>query len=411
MHIVLANQWFPPESGWGGVATYNYFIARAFRSLGHQVTVVASRTSPNLPATHEANGVRIHRLLVHDAYRLRRLPLVGRYVRPIQQLQYSAKVNRVLRDLHREEPIDVVEFAEVNAEGFFYTRSPQTPVVIRCHTPTFILARYYDRREMQFDSSIIGWCEKDMIRRAHARSTPSHDMAQTVADAIHMPVEKFAVVPNALSLDEFPNQSVSQSLNSSVSVLFVGRLERVKGVAVLAHAIPKIVANVPNVRFIFAGEDLRTARGTSQRAELEADFAAKSVQSNVEFTGAVDQTTLINLYQRADICVVPSMLYESFSYTCAQAMAAGKPVVATHIGGIPETVEDGVNGIIVSPGNVVELGQAIIRLACDPGLRAQMGRAGRAKVAREFDAAQVAKKNIEVYERAIAEFSARRASA
>jgi glycosyltransferase involved in cell wall biosynthesis len=186
-------------------------------------------------------------------------------------------------------------------------------------------------------------------------------------------------VPNALSLTDFPNHPITESPHHLVTVLHVGRLERVKGVAVLAQAIPKIIANAPNVRFIFAGEDLRTARGTSQRAELEADFAAKGVQSHIEFAGAVEQATLVNLYQRADICVMPSILYESFSYTCAQAMAAGKPVVATRIGGIPETVDDGVSGIIVSPGNVDELAQAIIRLACDPDLRARMGSAGRDK--------------------------------
>lgn len=408
MHIVLANQWFPPESGWGGVATYNYFIARAFRSLGHQVTVLASRTNPSQPATQETDGMRIHRLFVRDAYRLRRLPFVGRYVRPIQQLRYATMVDRVLRELHREQPIDVIEFAEVNAEGFFYTRTPQTAVVVRCHTPTFILARYYDRREMQFDTRIIGWCEKDMILRAHARSAPSHDMAQTVADATGIPIEKFAVVPNALSLDEFSIQPRPQSLSSTVSILFVGRLERVKGVAVLAQAIPKVVARVPNVRFIFAGEELRTASGTSQRAELEAELTSNGVQSHVEFVGAVDHATLMSLYQRADICVVPSTLYESFSYTCAQAMAAGKPVVATRIGGIPETVDDGVSGIIVSPGNVDELAQAIIRLACDQGLREQMGRAGRAKAAREFDAIKVAGKNLAIYERAINYFRAQK---
>jgi hypothetical protein len=80
-------------------------------------------------------------------------------------------VDHVLRELHREQPIDVVEFAEVNAEGFFYTHTPQTAVVVRCHTPTFILARYYDRREMQFDTRIIGWCERSHPP-CHARSVP-----------------------------------------------------------------------------------------------------------------------------------------------------------------------------------------------------------------------------------------------
>ncbi len=414
MHIVIANQWFPPESGWGGVATYNYFIARAYRSLGHRVTVIASRTNPTQPAIQETDGIWIRRLLVRDAYLRRRLPLIGRYVRPFQQLRYALNVNRRLRDLHRQQPIDVVEFAEVNAEGFFYARAPQAAVVVRCHTPTFILARYYGRREMKFDTSIIGWCEKDLVRRAHERTTPSLDTARTVADAIKIPIEKFSIIPNALSLAEFPshpivqslNLAVSQSLKLPVSILYVGRLERVKGVDVLARAIPDVVAEIPNVLFVFAGEDLRTSQGTSQRAELESQFTAAGVRSRVEFVGAVDRATLIDLYRHADICVVPSMLYESFSYTCAEAMAAGKPVVASRIGGIPETVDDDVTGVVVTAGNEHELVEAIIRLARDPGLRTKLGEAGREKVMREFDAVKVAQRNLHVYERAIQAFHA-----
>jgi glycogen synthase len=403
VNIVLANQWYLPESGWGGVAMWNNAMAHAYRALGHQVTIIASRLSPNIPTERQVDGIRINRLLVRDPYRWRRLPGIRRYVRPAQQLAYARRVDRTLRELHREQPVDVVEFAEVNAEGFFYARAPLTPFVVRCHTPTFVLRRYYDKREMPYDMRIIGWCEKDVIRRAHALTAPSHDMAQVIAREGRVAVEKIAVVPNALNVPTLERSSVS-TLERSLTILHVGRLERAKGVAVLAHAIPLVLREVPDARFVFIGDDRPTARGTSQRAELDALLTQAGARRSVEFLGGVEQPTLLNGYGNADICVVPSMLYESFSYTCAQAMAASKPVVASRIGGIPETVVDGETGVLTTPGNVGELAAAIVRLAHDPALRERMGCAGHEKAARAFDPIKVAQQNLQVYERAIQTF-------
>jgi glycosyltransferase involved in cell wall biosynthesis len=405
MRIVFANQWYPPESGWGGVAMWNHAIAHAYRELGHSVTVIASRLVPDIPALQDDAGITVHRLLVSDAYRWRRLPILGRYVRPVQQLLYAWRVNQTLRTLYRAQSFDVVEFAEVNAEGFFYARNPLTPFVVRCHTPTFVLKRYYTAREMPYDTRIIAWCEKDVIRRAHARTAPSNDLARIIATECRVPLQNIAAIPNALG-DEWSERSNPSTIqrSSGCTILHVGRLERVKGVTVLAQAIPLVLRQVPNARFVFVGDDRPTGRGPTQRAELESQFARVGVNSQVEFAGAVDSAALADWYRRADICVVPSMLYESFSYTCAQAMVFGKPVVATRIGGIPETVDDGATGLLVTLGNAAELAEAIVRLAQDADLRERMGRAGQTKAAHAFDAKKIAQANINVYERTIASF-------
>jgi glycosyltransferase involved in cell wall biosynthesis len=314
-----------------------------------------------------------------------------------------------LRALHLKQPIDVIEFAEVNAEGFFFAYHPIAPFVVRCHTPTAILARYYERAELPFDTRVTAWCEKQMLRRAHALTAPSHDMAQVIAKEYGLPDENIAVIPNALSLNEFPNHPATPSPNR-LTILHVGRLERVKGVVVLASAIPRVVSQVPNAQFVFVGGDRLTVRGISQRAEIESALGKAQVLSHAEFLGEVDHATLMACYQRADICVVPSMLYESFSYTCAQTMAAGKPVVASRIGGIPETVDDGMTGLLVAPGDSDELADAIIRLAREPARREQMGRAGREKVAREFDPINIALRNLEVYGQAGRRFGRKDAS-
>ncbi len=400
MHIVIANQWYPPESGWGGVAMYNYAVAHAYRELGHQVTIVASRANPTIPAENEESGIRILRLLIHDAYRLRHLPGLGYYVRPLQQMLYARRIHRTLQELYHEQPYDIVEFAEVNAEGFFYARRSLTPVVVRCHTPTFVLKRYYAPRELEFDTRLTGACEKDLIRRAHAVTTPSCDLGNLIADECGLDRSKISVFPNALPETTLKRGSSVDARNSALTILYVGRLEYAKGIQVLIRAMPRVLHELPETHFVLIGYDRSQGDRMSQRSRIENQVIELGIRGSVEIVGEVAQSEMSTWYQRSDICVVPSVVYESFSYTCAQAMAMGRPVVAARIGGIPETVEDGVHGLIVEPANDQQLADALVRLGRDGDLRTRMGQAGRAKAEREFAPQAVANKNFSAYQQA-----------
>ena len=408
MHIAFVHKSFPPEGGWGGIGMYNYHMALALRELGHKVTVLSARVSEDVPPVQEKAGIRILRLLVSDWYYLRRLPALGRYFYQLVHLVYGLRVSQVIQKLQNQQPLDLIEFAEINAEGFFSARTSRVPIVVRCHTPSFVLKQYLGWRETSSDTRIVEWCEKDFIRRADALSAPSRDMAQIIANESGVSIHNVAVIPNALSLEGFPDpftqlpdHSNARAPNHPITILHVGRLEKGKGVTVLTQAIPHVIREVPQARFVFVGYDRSTVRGTSQRAELESMLIGENVDSQVEFLGALNQTALMDCYRNADICVVPSLIYESFSYTCAQGMAAGKPVVASRIGGIPETVDEGVSGFLVTPGDENELADAIVRLARDPSLRAKFGRAGRDKVACEYNPVKIACLNLELYTRAI----------
>jgi len=409
MHIVLANQWYPPHSGYGGVAMHNYYLSHALHQLGHRVTVVACRRSAEVPAVHKDNGVAVYRLLSRDHYRLRRLPLLGRYVRPVQQLIYSWRVARKLREIEQAEGLNLVEFTEVNAEGFFYVLTHhKAPVAIRCQTPMFVLRRYYRAEEMRYDTTITAVLEKFCIRHADALTAPSHDMARVIATECGIPLERIAVISNTVNAEEFRPTPREPNAGDDVMILHVGRVERGKGVQVLAEAIPQVLRAVPQARFVFIGADRPLPDGRSQITILREHFASLGLDSRVDLQGQVSQAELLTTYASADICVVPSLIYESFSYTCAQAMAAGLPVVASRIGGIPETVDDGTTGILVDPGDVDGLARAIIRLARDAALRQRMGGAGRAKVEALYTSRRVAEMNLEVYEQTIGNFQKRR---
>lgn len=411
MHIALINRWYPPHTGYGGVAVYNYYLAHALVELGQRVSVVTARWSRDVPALHDDSGVIVHRLLTEHQYRLHQLPIVGRYIRPIQQFYYSLRVACKLQNLEAIDCPDVIEFAEVGAEGFVYLlRRRQCPVVVRCHTPTFVLKDYYHSNEIPYDIALTSVMERYCIRNADLLTAPSLDMAQTVAKACGIPAECIRVVPNALDVSQFApdgnkghtpdDRRVGASCPSSITILHVGRLERIKGIEVLAKAIPEVVAQVPYVRFVFIGQDMKDVKGYSWKARLQHHFRETGVEENVLLLGGVDQSTLLAWYRSADIAVVPSLNYESFSYTCAEAMAAGLSIVASRIGGIPETIDDGVNGRLVNPGDHKGIARALLNLIQNEEERQRMGFAGKLKAKAKFDATVVASQMLRHYQKA-----------
>jgi glycosyltransferase involved in cell wall biosynthesis len=236
-------------------------------------------------------------------------------------------------------------------------------------------------------------------------------MAQTIAQACGLPLEQIKAIPNALEVESFVVDKQGETKNGpqknkdqgteEITILHVGRLERVKGIDILVQAIPLVLQQMPQVRFVFIGASRSKEKRTIWQQQLEALSKEQDRLDRIIFLGFMEQPALIQWYQQADIAVVPSLNYESFSYTCAQAMAAGLPVVASRIGGIPETVDDGRSGLLVKPGDVSDLSQALIKLARDANLRRQMGEAGQQKAQRYFAAPTVARQMHQVYQATI----------
>lgn len=389
MHIALANRWYPPFTGYGGVAMYNYYLAHALVALGHRVTVLAARWSADIPADEDDRGVVVKRIHFPPRNRWNRVPLLGRYARPLLQVLYSRQVAQALNQMDGIEKPDLVEFAEINAEAWSYLRQRnRRPVVVRCHTPAFVLRDYYTPAEMPYDTAWTTRLEQDCIHRADGLTAPSQDMAKTVAQRMGFPVERFAVIPNPLGTQAFAVDRSQKSTSDEIIVLHVGRLDRTKGIEVLAQAIPQVLRAHPHVCFVYVGDDRPTGGGDTWRQRLIEFFTRAGVEKQVTFTGPVDQTELLEWYGRADIAVVPSLLYESFSYTVAQAMAAGLPVVASRMGGIPETM--GPAGLTVTPGDVTALAESLSQLIVDPSLGFHLGDLARKRTATYFDCVSVA---------------------
>jgi glycosyltransferase involved in cell wall biosynthesis len=163
--------------------------------------------------------------------------------------------------------------------------------------------------------------------------------------------------------------------------LFVGRLSPEKGVDTLVAAASR--ARVP----------LTIAGDGPLRAELQ-----RELPDHVKIVGHVESVQLEALRRGAAFAVVPSECEENCSISALESLAAGRPVLVTRVGGLPEIVRDGREGVVVEPGNVPALSDAMTRLWADARLSAALGRAGWERASDKFERVGQTKKLVQVYQ-------------
>ena len=193
--------------------------------------------------------------------------------------------------------------------------------------------------------------------------------------------DKIVVIPNGVNLGEFDigyskeecRKRLGLPLDKKI-LLFFGYLAPYKGPDVLVKAMTKIIKHVPDVELVFAGKGV-------MREELEMLSKDLGIEKNVRFAGFVDDDFKGLYYKAADIfCLASMMSTECYPLTILEAMACGVPIVASKIGGIPDAVEDGENGLLVQPRDSELLADAIIYLLKNEDVRDKMGKKGRKKV-------------------------------
>jgi D-inositol-3-phosphate glycosyltransferase len=187
-------------------------------------------------------------------------------------------------------------------------------------------------------------------------------------------------------------------LNAEWVLLFVGRPAPVKGLEVLLQALARLKADGlgrADLRLVIVGGD-RNDEGNEDRARLRAMAQALGVGRWVDFMGPEPQSALPDYYRAADLCLVPSH-HESFGMAALEAMACGATVIASRVGGLATTIQDGVTGVLVPPRDDVALAAAIGSLLADGTRRRTLG-SQAARWAHSFAWPTVARALIELYE-------------
>lgn len=400
MRVVIANKYWHLKRG---ADRYALDLARALEARGHQVIPFSMQHPKNEPSEWSrffVSGVETDRV---------RFTFQG--IRTAARSVWSFEAARKFGKLLDETLPDVVHlhniYRQLSPSIIGEARKRGIPVVMTTHDYALVAPNY----SLFHDGAICEHTKRDRFFRAIVNRCVKHSYVASALVAFEMHLHRTLGVWNGIGtliapsrfsaslLAEYgmPEESIEHlpygidtatwqvPAQEGAYALYVGALSPEKDLAMLIRAAAKMT-HIP-VHVVGTGPD---------EARLKV-MAKKLGAPNVIFLGFQEGSALLQEYAGARFLVVPSAWYEVFGLVVLEAYAAGKPVIATQIGGLGELVRDGETGLFASVGNDQELSEHMHRLWSNPAEAAAMGRAGRAWVEAEFTPAKHFDRLIEIY--------------
>ena len=368
MHIALISVDFAPNVG--GVAAHVVELGKALAAAGHPVTVITKPIGDMIEDQHNWQGMQVLR------------PHLPPRPAPLYNLALRFWLKRFLRT----NPVDVIHVHGLRPLPS--TGSLDIPVIFTNHTSGFL-------RRLDKGSGELRKLRKRMDHLAHVLA-PSEELCEASRKVGYTGPVTF--IANGVDTERFkPSASALRGEwgieTNEVVVLLARRLVDKNGVIVFADAV-KALSTLP-VRLVFAGDG-------PERGRVEDILRGNGMMERALFLGNVDNQRMPDIYNAADISVLPSFM-EATSITGLESMATGLPLVGTRVGGIPALIDDGETGLLVEPGDPDGLGKAIRSLVEQPALRQAYGKAGREKAVAHFSWRRIAKRTADIYAQAINE--------
>lgn len=402
MRVVMANKYWYLK---GGAERYVFDLAAMLQERGHQVVPFAMKGAKNLPTPWTKHFV--------SEVQTARVTFGWQGLRTAARMLYSFEARKKFAALVEEVHPDVLHvhniYHQMSPSFLPIARENGIPAVLTAHDYSLISPNYNLFHHGRIDEPKAAGDFSGMVGRRAVKDsvlataltvfeTKLHDALRLYAanvDRIIAPsafmkamLVRFGVPEELVVLVPHPIEAhlwTPSDAATGTYALYVGRLSEEKGVDTLIRAAAK-VPGIP-VRIVGTGPE---------EAKLKA-LAKELGAANVRFDGFQEGAALKALYAGARFLVVPSLWYEVFGLIVLEAYAAGKPVIASQIGGLGELVQDGETGVLVSAGDVEDLAEQMSDLWAEPATCGVMGRAGRAWVEKEFTPGQHYDRIIEVY--------------
>lgn len=355
-HITVVTTYFYPKIG--GVENYAYLLAKNLHSSGkYRVSVITS----NYDGRH-------HKKEMIDGMVIYRLPfwfkISNTLINPIWYWQIKRIFSIEQPDIiHLHSP--VVYMADVAAIA-----AKNTPTVLTYHSGSMIKGTWLADSIIEIYETIF---LPALFKRANAIVAISQKFAERKFPQF---INKIYFIPTGVDLNRFKKTP----LPIKETVTFVGRIEHNsswKGIDQLLEAMILVIKKRPQAKLelIGGGDAVEYYRTRTQKL---------GISSSVTFFGPQLGQNLVEAYQRAKVVVLPSTSdSEAFSVTLIEAMASGRPIIGTNIGGTPQVIEDGKNGLLVQPKDPRVLAEAIERVFSDHTLATHLADFGAEK-ARDF---------------------------
>jgi glycosyltransferase involved in cell wall biosynthesis len=342
MKIAIIVNFFPPK--WlAGTEIATFHVAEHLAKRGHEVHIITSLDEDLIGESSE-KGFRIHRLPVSR-------------IRTLGMIFFWADICRTIKKI---DP-DIVHAQSLifAIPAFISKKMLKIPYVVWGQGSDVYLRNWF----MKLASETI-------IKNADSAIALTKDMKNVFQEICDRDI---AVVPNGIDIENYQNQAFAQERDTSEKrILFVGRLNPVKGVHYLLRAMKRVCEVLPDAKLIIVGDG-------EEREHLESLADSLGIRDRVDFVGKVPHERIPEYLCEADIFVLPSVS-EGFGIVILEAMSCGLPIVATRVGGVPDIIEEGVNGCLVESGDFQEMAKKILFLLDNRLLTDQISKNNRIKV-------------------------------
>ncbi|MCI0574647.1 MAG: glycosyltransferase family 4 protein [Chloroflexi bacterium] len=348
MRICSPQLGLSPQAALGG-EVYDRELLTRLAGLGADVDVLLPAGQPYPPVT----GLHVTFLPLRRGYRwFISNPLLVHYI----------------GRAYRRQPFDVLRVHSLRFTGLAALWARRL-----YHLPVPIMAHHHHLDRDRW----TGQVERRVAQAVDRLITGSHFARQQLVRELKVSGDKIAVVYYGVADHYRPGpagEMIGRQLNpfGGPILLHVGSLKPRKNLPALLEAFASVLPHFPKARLVLVG------RGPG-KSVLQAQARQLGLAPAVYFAGFVSEEDKLAYYQSATLVVSPSLL-EGFGFAVAEAMACGRPVVATQAGSLPELVADGETGLLAPAGDAAALSQAILRLLRDEELARRMGQAGAARV-------------------------------
>lgn len=348
MKIGIVSDYYYPATG--GISEHVHHLAKELRKLNHQVRIITTSYGKN-DEDFKEDVIRIGKALT--------IPSNGSYASIAVGWNLINEVRKVLQ----REKFDLL-----------HIHNPLTPIlslVALMLSQTTNIATFHSCLEKNH----IGYAFfKNFLARYSNKLHGRIAVSQTAYQSIkrYFPGE-YKIIPNGVDINRFQNGEYLKKYNDEkINILFIGKFESRKGLIYLLKAFPLILKGDPEARLIIVGDGWKKF--------YYKYIVRENLEKDIFFEGRVSCNQISSYYKTCNIFCSPAIRGESFGIVLIEAMASGKPIVASKIRGYDEVISNPEEGLLVEPKNSLVLAEAILKLLKNQPLREKMGQAGQKKV-------------------------------
>jgi glycosyltransferase involved in cell wall biosynthesis len=383
LQVVYA--FYPPYGG-SGNARVAFDISKALVKRGHDVTVYTTNAliEDQLFKTKESP----YYISDIKVYYCRNLVYKPRF-----HIFYSHElVKRVKETLTEFDVIHLHEYRfYISAVVAYFAAMYHIPLIIQPHGQLS-----YDAGSRKLKIAFDELAGHTILKKA-SKIIALNEAEVEQCERMGIAKEKIAVIPNGIDFSEYANLPAKGSFKKKLGidgdekiVLYLGRINKTKGIDILVRAFAKVVEKSDDVKLVIVGPDDGYLGG------LEALIKALKIEDNVLISGSLVSRNKLEAYVDAEVYVLPSR-YETFPITVLEAYGCRKPVVGSRVSGLQDLIIQGKTGFLVEPGNPQELSKALFFILTHPREAEEMGLQGRQLVQSQFSIEKVVDRLVSLY--------------